>query len=143
MSANGLARILVVDDEPDIRLVVQARLETAGYEVETAVDGLEALNRIRSRPFDLVVLDLMLPKIDGFAVCAMLKRDQRFSNLPIIILSARSQPQDMKTGTALGADAYLTKPFQPAELLKKIDELLHRNGPVPRNEQPSASQAAS
>ncbi len=121
---NGNKTILVVDDEPDIRLVLQARLEAAGYNVETAATGLEALNRIRTQPPDLVILDLMLPGMDGFAVCALLKRDQRFSRIPIIILTARSQTQDRKTGTDLGADAYLTKPFQSKDLLEKISQLL-------------------
>lgn len=127
--------ILVVDDEPDIRLILQARLEAAGYRVDTAANGLEALNKIRNQTPALVILDLMLPGMDGFAVCAMLKRDQRFSELPIIILTARSQPQDRKTGTALGADAYLTKPFQPQELLKTIEQLLERK-PVVASESP-------
>jgi DNA-binding response OmpR family regulator len=120
-----LARILVVDDEPDIRLVLEARLQTAGFAVETADDGLQALSRIRSNPPDLVVLDLMLPGIDGFGVCAMVKRDQRFNRLPIIMLTARSQPNDRSTGEAMGADAYMTKPFRADELLAKIRELLN------------------
>lgn len=122
--------ILVVDDEPDIRLILKARLEAAGYRVETAGNGLEALNCIRSQPPDLVILDLMLPGMDGYAVCAMLKRDRRFSHIPIIILSARSQAQDRKTGVALGADAYLTKPFQPQELLATIEQLIDQKTPV-------------
>uniref|UniRef100_A0A7C4CD69 Response regulator n=1 Tax=candidate division WOR-3 bacterium TaxID=2052148 RepID=A0A7C4CD69_UNCW3 len=121
-------RLLVVDDEPDIQLVVSARLEAAGYIVETAADGLEALNRVRANPPDLIVLDVMLPGMDGFAVCAMLKRDQRFSRIPVIMLSARTRPQDRSTGTGVGADAYLAKPFQPAELLGEIRRLLQRDG---------------
>jgi len=120
--------ILVVEDEPDIRLVVKARLETAGYRVETAADGLEALNRVRAGPPDLMVLDLMLPGMDGFGVCAMVKRDQRFSHIPVIILSARTRPQDRTTGTNLGAEAYVAKPFQPAQLLSEVRRLLARNG---------------
>lgn len=122
--------VLVVDDEPDIRLILQARLEAAGYRVETAGNGLEALNRIRTQPPDLVILDLMLPGMDGFAVCAMLKRDQRFSHIPIVILSARSQAQDKKTGASLGADAYITKPFQPQELLSTIEQLIEQRTPT-------------
>ncbi len=122
--------VLVVDDEPDIRLILQARLEAAGYRVETAGNGLEALNRIRTQPPDLVILDLMLPGMDGFAVCAMLKRDQRFSHIPIVILSARSQVQDKKTGASLGADAYITKPFQPQELLSTIEQLIEQRTPA-------------
>ncbi|MGQ9677749.1 MAG: response regulator transcription factor [bacterium] len=127
--------ILVVDDEPDIRLILQARLEASGYRVETAENGLEALNRIRTQPPDLVILDLMLPGMDGFAVCAMVKRDQRFGHIPIIILSARSQAQDKKTGATLGADAYLTKPFQPQELLATIDQLINSKTPIVSNQQ--------
>jgi DNA-binding response OmpR family regulator len=104
--------------------VLEARLQTAGFAVETADDGLQALSRIRSNPPDLVVLDLMLPGIDGFGVCAMVKRDQRFNRLPIIMLTARSQPNDRSTGEAMGADAYMTKPFRADELLAKIRELL-------------------
>lgn len=117
-------RILVVDDEADIRLVLSARLAAAGYEVETAADGLEALSRVRSSPPDAVLLDLMLPGIDGFGVCAMLKRDQRFSHIPIMMLSARSQPADRQTCSTLGADAYLGKPFRADELLSMLHELL-------------------
>ncbi|MEO0077474.1 MAG: response regulator [candidate division WOR-3 bacterium] len=120
--------MLVVDDEPDISLVVKARLEAAGYVVETAADGLEALNRVRANPPDLIILDVMLPVMDGFAVCALLKRDQRFSHLPVIMLSARTRPQDRSTGQNVGADAYLAKPFQPAELLGEIRRLLEQNG---------------
>jgi DNA-binding response OmpR family regulator len=120
VSAERRPRILIVDDEEDIRTVLQARLETAGIEVRTAATGMEALERIRSDPPDLIVLDLMLPGIDGFGVCAMVKRDQRFSRIPVILLTARSQPQDRLTGTSLGADAYLTKPFRADELLAEI-----------------------
>jgi two-component system response regulator RpaA len=119
-------RILVVDDEPDIRLVLQTRLETAGYDVSTADDGMRALQQIRSQPPDLVVLDLMLPGIDGFGVCAMVKRDQRFSRVPVIMLTARSRATDRQTGQSLGADAYMTKPFRADELVAKVRELLGR-----------------
>ncbi len=135
--SNTTRTILVVDDEPDIQMVLSARLEAAGYRVETSGTGLEALNRIRSNPPDLVILDLMLPGMDGFAVCAMLKRDQRYRHIPIIILSARSQPQDRQTGKDLGADAYLTKPFQPQELLGTVSRLLQPNPaplPIPDHE---------
>lgn len=132
MSQPNNYRLLVVDDEPDIQMVVKARLEAAGYSVETAADGLDALRQVRANPPDLVVLDVMLPGMDGFAVCAMLKRDQHFSRIPIIMLSARTRPQDRSTGANVGADAYLAKPFQPAELLGEIRRLLERDR-VPAN----------
>jgi len=133
--------VLIVDDEEDIRLVLQARLETAGFQVRTAINGMEALDRIRSNPPDLVILDVMLPGIDGFGVCAMIKRDQRFSRIPVILLTARSQPQDRATGAALGADAHLLKPFRADELLSEVRRLLNRHGA--NNERVPATETAS
>jgi DNA-binding response OmpR family regulator len=129
---NGHRTILVVDDEADIRLVLQARLTAAGFEVQTAADGTEAMSRIRMSPPDLVVLDVMLPGIDGFGVCGILKRDQRFSNIPIIMLTARTQPKDRKLSAKLGADAFVTKPFKAEELVECIHGLLEpRPRPAP------------
>jgi DNA-binding response OmpR family regulator len=119
--------ILIVDDEPDIRMVVQARLEAAGFAVRTAATGLDALSSVRLSPPDLILLDLMLPGMDGFSVCAMLKRDQRYNRIPIVMLTARSQANDRRTGESVGADAYLTKPFRPSELLDEVKRLL-KNG---------------
>ncbi|HDR00047.1 MAG TPA: response regulator [candidate division WOR-3 bacterium] len=116
--------VLVVDDEEDIRFVIKARLEAAGFRVVTAATGLEGLTQARRLRPGLVLLDLMLPGIDGFSVCAMLKRDRQFSKMPVIILSARSQDKDFETGISLGADAYLTKPFSGPELIGKVRELL-------------------
>lgn len=126
--SNGRRTILVVDDEEDIRLVLEARLAAAGFRVETAANGMEALSKIRTSPPDLVVLDLMLPGIDGFGICGMVKRDQRFSRIPIVMLTARVQSNDRKTSAKLGADAFVAKPFQAEELIGRIRELL---SPVP------------
>jgi DNA-binding response OmpR family regulator len=123
-----MKRILVVDDEEDIRTVLCARLEAAGYETTVATNGLGALSRARDWRPDLIILDLMLPGIDGFSVCAMLKRDQRFTRTPIIILSARCLPQDKETGLSLGADRYLRKPFTATELLDEVKTLLAEPG---------------
>jgi DNA-binding response OmpR family regulator len=123
-SSNGRRTILVVDDEADIRLVLEARLAAAGFRVQTAVNGREALGRIRLDPPDLVVLDLMLPGIDGFGICGILKRDQRFSSIPVVMLTARSESKDRKLSAKLGADLYLTKPFKPAELVEHVRDLL-------------------
>jgi DNA-binding response OmpR family regulator len=131
MSEAPNPTILIVDDEEDIRLVVQARLETAGFRVLVAGDGMKALEVIRRDPPDLILLDVMLPGMDGFAVCAMVKRDQRFSRIPVIMLTARCQPQDRHTGIKLGADAYLTKPFRSDELLESIRGLLREHAGPP------------
>jgi len=116
--------ILIVDDEEDIRAVLQARLEAAGFRVRTASNGMDALDSIRSDPPDLVILDVMLPDITGLDVCALVKRDRRLRKIPIILLTARSQPQDRLTGAALGADAYMNKPFNADELLAEVRRLL-------------------
>ena len=117
-------RILIVDDEADLVETLKFRLETAGYEVNTALDGQEGLKKARSENPDLVILDLMLPKLDGYRVCRMLKFDEKYKGIPIILFSARVQESDIKMGEEQGADAYVTKPFDPKALLAKIDELL-------------------
>ena len=135
--------VLVVDDEEDIRLVVTARLEAAGYAVETAANGLEGLNLARRLRPDIILLDLMLPGLDGYSVCAMLKRDQQFGSIPIVMLSARSQARDVETGLKLGADAYLTKPFAGAELVAKVRELVGPQPGEPAEDHPQITQTGT
>ncbi|MDD5449477.1 MAG: response regulator [Candidatus Omnitrophica bacterium] len=117
-------KILIVDDEADLVEVIKIRLEAAGFSTIIAHDGQEGLNKARKDNPDLIILDLMLPKIDGYKVCAMLKRDQRYMKIPIVMLTARAQESDMKLSKEVGADAYITKPFEPQALLGKIEELL-------------------
>ena len=119
-------KILIVDDEADLAETLKFRLETAGYEVNTAPDGQEGLKKARSELPDLIILDLMLPKLDGYRVCRMLKFDEKYKGIPIILFSARVQESDIKMGEEQGADAYITKPFDPKALLAKIDELLNK-----------------
>jgi DNA-binding response OmpR family regulator len=116
--------ILIVDDEKDIRAVLQACLEAAGFQVRTASNGMDGLERIRSNPPDLIIHDFMLPDITGLDVCALVKRDRRLRLIPFILLTARSQPQDRLAAAALGADAYMNKPFNPDELLAEVRRLL-------------------
>jgi len=117
-------KILIVDDEPQLVELLKIRLEANDYEVLVAVDGKEGLKIARSKKPDLIILDLMLPKIDGFALCRMLKFDEKYKNIPIIMFTARAQESDKKLGKEVGADAYITKPFDPQVLLKKIEDLL-------------------
>lgn len=119
-------RILVVDDELDMVQLIQARLEAQGYEVLAAYDGEEGLEKAHSEKPDLILLDLMLPKMDGYKVCGLLKRDTRYAKIPIVIFTARAQKQDEELSLECGADAYLTKPFDAPVLLGKIQELLTR-----------------
>ena len=117
--------ILVVDDEPAVRRVLLMRLQLAGYNVVSAEDGEEALEKFHSESPDLVVLDVMLPKMDGFAVCRRLRAE---SCVPIIFLSALESISERVTGLDLGADDYLPKPFSPKELEARISTILRRVG---------------
>ena len=120
----GNHRILIVDDEEDIVALLKMRLEAEGYEILVASDGQEALDIAKREIPDLIILDLMLPKIDGYKVCRMLKFDERYKKIPIILFTARSQSSDKDLGMEVGANAYLTKPFDPAVLLDNIKKLL-------------------
>jgi len=117
-------KLLLVDDEKDMVFAVKLQLEAYGYEVTTATDGQEALEKARREKPDLIILDLMLPKIDGYKVCRMLKFDEKYKKIAIVMFTARVQKSDEKIGFEVGADAYITKPFEPQVLLAKIKELL-------------------
>ncbi|HLD49590.1 MAG TPA: response regulator [bacterium] len=118
-------RILIVDDEPHILLMVSTRLKGNGYEVLTAQDGQAGLDMARNEKPDAIILDLMLPKIDGYKVCGLLKRDARYSKIPIIIFTAKAQEEDQRLGKEMGADAYLIKPFTPEVLLETLAKLIN------------------
>jgi two-component system phosphate regulon response regulator PhoB len=124
-------RILVVDDEPDILELVQYNLQKDNYDVVSVMSGEEALVRVQSSPPDLVVLDLMLPGIDGLEVCKQLKQEPRTATIPLIMLSARGEEADVVAGLELGADDYLTKPFSPRVLLARIKAVLRRRHSIP------------
>ncbi|MEO0093319.1 MAG: response regulator [candidate division WOR-3 bacterium] len=117
-------KILLVDDETDMLAVNSAILESYGYEILSAKDGMEALATINRSVPDLILLDLMIPGIDGYQICGILKHDKRYQKIPIIIVSARFSEQDQKLAKEVGADDYLTKPFEPKTLLAKITALL-------------------
>jgi two-component system alkaline phosphatase synthesis response regulator PhoP len=124
-------RILLVEDDAGLRLTLTHRFASEGYEVEAAVDGEEGLRRATDQGFDLVVLDVMLPRMSGFDVCRELRRSGIAT--PVLMLTARGQVVDRVVGLKLGADDYLTKPFEMAELLARVEARLrhHPNGGVP------------
>ena len=117
-------RILIVEDEPDYMMALSIRLSVAGYDVLQATDGLSGYSMAKKEKPDLILLDVMLPKMDGFKVCRLLKFDQNFSHIPILILTARDMEEDIKVGTDVGADGYLTKLIEPPELISTIRSLL-------------------
>jgi DNA-binding response OmpR family regulator len=117
-------RILIVDDEPRYLRLLEANLRTEGYEVIPASDGSQAIELFTSNPTDMILLDVMMPKLDGFAVC---QRIRQFSNVPIIMLTAKGEEQDRVRGLDMGADDYLTKPFSATELLARVRAVLRRS----------------
>ncbi len=119
--------ILVIDDELELVKAIKIRLEQAGYETLVAYNGQEGLETARKEKPDLIILDLMLPKMDGYKVCRMLKFDDKYKKIPIIMLTAKAQESDEKLGFETGADVYITKPYQHEVVLIKIKELL-KNG---------------
>ncbi len=121
------SRILVVEDEKNIAKVAAYNLEKEGYQVSVAKDGEEALEKIRRELPDLVVLDLMLPKVDGLEVCRQLRADPKTAHLPVIMLTAKTQETDRVVGLELGADDYVPKPFSPRELLARVKAVLRRS----------------
>ena len=121
------AKILLVDDEKEFVDMIKMRLEAKNYAVITAYDGIEALNKTRELRPDLIILDIMLPNLDGYQVCRMIKFDKTFGEIPIILLTALDQEKDRKLGEQVRADAYITKPFEPEELVEKIAVLLGKN----------------
>jgi DNA-binding response OmpR family regulator len=117
-------RILIVDDEPNIVLSLEYLMKREGYEVEVTADGEAALEAVaRSRP-DLVILDVMLPKLNGFEVCRRVRADPRLAGLKILMLTAKGRETEVAKGLDLGADAYVTKPFSTGELVARIAEML-------------------
>jgi len=121
-------KILLVDDERDLVRSVTFRLVDAGYDVVVAMDGVEALEKAKGEMPDLIVLDLMLPKMNGYKVCSLLKADPRYKKIPILMFTARAQEADRRMSEEVGANAYVTKPFEPEILLAKIEELLEKSG---------------
>jgi DNA-binding response OmpR family regulator len=119
-------KILIVDDEEGIIKIVRMYLEHHHYEVITASDGQEGLEKAKTEKPDLIVLDLMLPKINGYKVCGLLKKDTKYAKTPIVLFTAKAQEKDVKLGKEVGADAYITKPFEPEVLLSKIKELISK-----------------
>jgi len=119
-------KILVVDDEPDARELIEVNLKGAGFDVLSAASGRQALEKARAALPALVLLDVMLPEVDGLEVCKSLRRDARTAFIPIIMLTARAGEIDRVLGLELGADDYITKPFSPRELILRVKNLLKR-----------------
>ena len=120
-----MSRILVVDDEFRIRQIIRKYAEFEGYTVEEAVDGMQAIEICRREKFDLIIMDVMMPELDGFSACREIRK---FSQTPIIMLSARGEEYDKIHGFELGSDDYVVKPFSPKELMMRVGAVIKRSG---------------
>ncbi|MGH9804246.1 MAG: response regulator [Candidatus Acidiferrales bacterium] len=125
-----MKRILIIEDDKDIVELVRYNLEKEGFQVGAAGDGLSGLAQVKKSPPDLLLLDLMLPKLPGLEVCKDIRRDTSLNRLPILMLTARGEESDRVIGLELGADDYVTKPFSPRELVARIKALLRRAEPA-------------
>ena len=123
-----MPRILAVDDEPNIVRLIEVNLIRQGYQVETANNGAQALEKIRANRPDLLVSDVMMPEMDGFELLSTIRRDPELQDLPVIMLTAKAQDANVMEGYSRGADMYLTKPFNPAELIQFVKRILASGG---------------
>ena len=123
-------QILVVDDEKSIREVIRTYAEFEGHEVVEAVDGLDAIDKVKEEDFDVIVMDIMMPRLDGFS---SYKEIKKIKNIPVLMLSARSEEYDKLFGFEIGIDDYVTKPFSPKELMARLNVIVNRNNKVEEN----------
>ncbi|MEI6438470.1 MAG: response regulator [Candidatus Omnitrophota bacterium] len=123
---NAKKKVLVVDDEAGSRLLLKASLEKNGFELLQAENGLDALNLVKVNKPDLIIMDRMMPKMDGLKACAFLKLDRRFADIPVIMLTASAEKADQKLSEQVGVNAFLNKPVNTTALLEKVQELLVR-----------------
>ena len=119
-----MKRLLVVDDEEKIRLVIRKYAEFEGYEIEEAENGMKAIQMCRQKDFDLIILDIMMPELDGFSTCKEIRKEK---DIPLIMLSARGEEYDKIHGFELGIDDYVVKPFSPKELMMRVNVVISRH----------------
>ena len=121
--SSSLGRVLVVDDDTVIRQLITVNLELEGFEVATAVDGQDCLDKVKDIQPDVITLDIMMPRLDGWAAAGRLRADPETAGIKVVLLSARAQEADLERGSRIGVDAYLTKPFDPDELIEVVRRL--------------------
>jgi CheY-like chemotaxis protein len=121
--SSSLGRVLVVDDDSVIRQLITVNLELEGFEVDTAVDGQDCLDKVKQVAPDVITLDIMMPRLDGWEAAGRLRADPETAGIKVVLLSARAQEADLERGSRMGVDAYLTKPFDPDELIEVVRRL--------------------
>jgi len=136
------AQILIVEDDHHIAKLLRYNLEKSGFTCLSAITGEDALKILDQSSVDLIILDIMLPKMDGFETCRLIRKDQRSAHIPIIMLTAKGEEVDRIVGLELGADDYMVKPFSPRELILRVKAILRRN-PAPKNDSKEILQAGA
>jgi CheY-like chemotaxis protein len=121
--AQGLGRVLVVDDDEVIRQLIAVNLTLEGFDVATAVDGQDCLDKVTAIDPDVITLDIMMPRLDGWMTASLLRRNPETSEIKVVLITARAQEDDKMRGKQIGVDAYLTKPFDPSEMIRVVREL--------------------
>lgn len=121
--STSLGRVLVVDDDDVIRQLITVNLELEGFDVSTAIDGQDCLDRVKDVRPDVITLDIMMPRLDGWEAAGRLRADPDTAGIKVVLLSARAQEADLERGSRIGVDAYLTKPFDPDELIEVVRRL--------------------
>jgi len=121
--AQGLGRVLVVDDDEVIRQLIAVNLTLEGFDVATAVDGQDCLDKVAAIDPDVITLDIMMPRLDGWVTASQLRRNPETSGIKVVLITARAQEDDKARGAQIGVDAYLTKPFDPSEMIRVVREL--------------------
>src|SRR5579864_5051035 len=120
---HGMGRVLVVDDDEVIRRLIAVNLQLEGFDVETAVDGQDCLDKVTAIDPDVITLDVMMPRLDGWETAVQLRKSPETAHIKVVLITARAQEDDKTRGTRVGADAYLTKPFDPNEMIRVVREL--------------------
>jgi DNA-binding response OmpR family regulator len=126
--ADTLGRVLVVDDDEVIRQLIAVNLQLEGFDVDTAVDGQDCLDRVRDVGPDVITLDVMMPRLDGWMTAVRLRADPETAHIRVVMITARAQERDLARGAEIGVDAYVTKPFDPAELIRTVRNLAGQPG---------------
>ncbi len=125
---NIIPKVLVVDDEEDYLNILNLLLSAEGFKVETATDGKDGLEKLKNRQYDLAIIDINMPKMDGYTLCREIRSDEKLKSLPVIMLTVRSRDEEQVWGFDVGSDEYLTKPFEPSVLVAKVRAVIRRSG---------------
>jgi len=132
-SRSAIPKVLVVDDEEDYLNILNLLLSAEGFKVDTAADGKDGFEKLKSQQYDLAIIDINMPRMDGYTLCREIRSDDKLKNLPVIMLTVRSRDEEQVWGFDVGSDEYLTKPFEPSVLVAKVRAVIRRSAGDPQS----------